>query len=291
MNIKLKIMATILSLGCLCSCGTAEVSEVKLNDWQKNLLEADGLPTDYDSLTMKQQQTITRIWDMISYLNDKYDEEFIYVDYIPAELNQSETLYAYPRATGLGDGKYLVTVKTKDGFTDDYSDFSVTDLAEELTNEFLTEHFGGDYKYFMSPLACDVKMDEMEEGKFQWKYGAENCIFLEEKLCSIDNLEKFAVEYARFLYEHELSGCHRIEVLKEFPEDEEIWAKEGVDLYGNQDRMSTGFYSLASNASGHAPTEYYTGYLKYDQDAEWYCAIEFDIVQTYTLEEFFSKYE
>lgn len=238
------------------------------------------------------QQTITRIWDMISYLNDKYGEEFIYVDYIPAELNQSETLYAYPRATGLGDGKYLVTVKNgSNGFTDDYSDFSVSDLAEELTNDFLTKQFGDDYKYFMTPLACDITMDEMEDGKFQWKYGAENYIFLEENVCSIDDVEKFAVEYAKFLYKHELSGSHRIEVLKEFPEDEEIWAKKGVDLYASPDRWSTGFYSLSSNAQGNAPTKYYTGYIKYDQDADWYLATEFNIVQTYTLEEFFSKYE
>ena len=70
-------------------------------------------------------------------------------------------------------------------------------------------------------------MSEMEDGKFQWKYGAENRIFLLEELCSIDHVEEFAVEYAQFLYDHELSGNHRIEVLREFPEDEAIWARKG----------------------------------------------------------------
>jgi len=46
-------------------------------------------------------------------------------------------------------------------------------------------------------------------------------------LCSIDHVEEFAVEYAQFLYEHELSGSHRIEVLREFPEDEAVWARKG----------------------------------------------------------------
>ena len=116
---------------------------------------------------------------------------------------------------------------TRGGFKDNYFDFSVEDLAEDLTNEFLTKHFGDSYKYFVSPLACDVKMSEMEDGKFQWKYGASNRIFLLEELCSVDNLEEFAVEYAQFLYDHELLGRHRIEVLREFPEDEAIWARKG----------------------------------------------------------------
>ena len=220
---------------CLCVCFfgcTAQdpnsSTASRLNEWQMNLLEAEGLPTDYDQLTVKQQNTIDRVWKMISYLNKKYDEEFVYVDYIPPELNQSETLTAYPRSTGSGNGKYLVTVKTtRGGFKDNYFDFSVEDLAEDLTNEFLTKHFGDSYKYFALPLACDVKMSEMEDGKFQWKYGAENRIFLLEELCSIDHVEEFAVEYAQFLYDHELSGNHRIEVLREFPEDEAIWARKG----------------------------------------------------------------
>ena len=222
----------LLSFGGCFSDHSNSSTTSRLNEWQMNLLEAEGLPTEYDQLTVKQQNTIDRVWKMISYLNKKYDEEFVYVDYIPPELNQSETLTAYPRSTGSGNGKYLVTVKTtRGGFKDNYFDFSVEDLAEELTNEFLTEHFGDSYKYFALPLACDVKMSEMEDGKFQWKYGASNRIFLLEELCSVDNLEEFAVEYAQFLYDHELSGRHRIEVLREFPEDEAIWARKGGDIW------------------------------------------------------------
>ena len=257
-----------------------------------NLLEAEGLPTEYDQLTVKQQNTIDRVWKMISYLNKKYDEEFVYVDYIPPELNQSETLTAYPRSTGSGNGKYLVTVKTtRGGFKDNYFDFSVEDLAEELTNEFLTEHFGDSYKYFVSPLACDVKMSEMEDGKFQWKYGASNRIFLLEELCSVDNLEEFAVEYAQFLYDHELSGRHRIEVLREFPEDEAIWAGKGGDIYGSPDRWSTGFYLLSSNAHKHVPTVYHTVNVKYDLEGEWYLAEIYHISKDYSVDEFLSKYD
>ncbi|MBO5320517.1 MAG: hypothetical protein J6B01_12025 [Ruminococcus sp.] len=291
MSFSRKLGALILCCLCLCGCSTqtSGVSkEAQLNEWQINLLEAEELPTDYDELTANQQNTITRVWTMISYLNEKYGEEFIYVDYIAPELNQSETLIAYPRSTGPGNGKYLITVKsTKDGITDNYFDFGVEDLAEELTNEFLTEHFGDSYKYFVSPLACDIKMSEMEDGKFQWKYGASNCIYLLEDICSIDSVERFAVDYANFLYEHELSGKHRIQVLKEFPDDESDW---NMVTY-NYDQKSTGFYCLSSNAHHHAPTIYHTANVKYDVDADWCLAEIYHISKDYSVDEFLSKYD
>gem|GEM_PF-3503315 len=263
--------------------------DYRLNDRQKSILTAEGLSTDFSKLDISQKRSIQRIEQMLCYLETNYGTEFVYSGYIEQGINESEKLYAYPKNIGT---RQTVTIKANgDGFTDNYFDFSVEKLAEELTNEFLTEHFGDSYKYFVSPLACEIKMSEIEDGKFQWKYGAENQIFLLEELCSIDNVEEFAVEYAKFLYEHELSGSHRIEVLKEFPEDEEIWARKGVDLYGSPERWSTGFYCLSSNASFHTPTVFNTDYHKYDQDAEWYLAEEFDITKVYTIEEYFAKYD
>jgi len=142
----------------------------------------------------------------------------------------------------------------------------------------------------VSPLACDVKMSEMEDGKFQWKYGAENRIFLLEELCSIDHVEEFAVEYAQFLYDHELLGSHRIEVLREFPEDEAIWARKGGGIYGSPDRWSTGFYCLSSNGYKWGPTVYHTVNVKYDLEGEWYLAEIYHISKDYSVDEFLSKY-
>lgn len=264
----------------------------KLNETQIEILAAQGLPTDYDELTASQQHTIDRIDEMLSYLSEKYEEPFVYADYIPQELLQTETLIAYPQSTGSGDGKYLVTVKAEgDSFTDDYFDFSVSDLAEELTNDFLAQHFDSDeYKYFALPLACSVDMAEMENCKFQWKYGADNRIFLLESECSIDNVEEFAVEYAKWLYEHELSGTHRIQILSEFPEDEEFWADNGGYVYSNYDKLCTGFYVYRANSHQRVPKTCYTIYVKYDLNAEWHFADIFNISGEHSIEDFFSKY-
>ena len=63
-----------------------------------------------------------------------------------------------------------MTVKTtRGGFKDNYFDFSVEDLAEDLTNEFLTEHFGDSYKYFaikqVNPASVeylDARMEDLQ---------------------------------------------------------------------------------------------------------------------------------
>ena len=302
---KRKSAALLLCCVCLCGCGiqqpetppaaghiqiTASETQTqpagKLNEWQIKLLESKGMPTGYDQLSPTQQNTIDRAWVMISHLNEKYGEEFVYVKYIPREQFQSETLVAYPRSTGSGDGKYLVTVKTKDdGFTDDYSDFSVTDLVEKLTNDFLKEHFGDSYDLSLSPLVCDITKNEIVNGKFQWKYGATTGICLFEKDCGIDSVEAFAAQYAKFLYEHELSGSHRIQITKQFPKTKEDWEKTMTNI----NKLSTGFYWFAGNSSSHAPDCYSTAYVKYDLEKEGALAEMFHISQSYPVQDFFQK--
>jgi hypothetical protein len=176
---------------------------------------------------------------MISHLNEKYGEEFVYVKYIPREEFQSETLVAYPRSTGSGDGKYFVTVKTKDdGFTDDYSDFSVLELVAEYIDDFLSSRFSSNqYRFFWSPHSCDIQRNEIEDGDFQWKCGNANIIFLSENVCNMDNIEVFSSQYAQYLYSHRIDGTHRIQIIPEFPANERDW-KEYVKLY---DKCS-GFY-------------------------------------------------
>lgn len=217
---KLTALLTTAILAAACITGCGKISKPKLNEWQVELLEAEGLPTEYDELTAEQKHFINRVDEIINYLNQKYDEEFIYYDYKPAELMDSEKLYAYPKSTGIGNGKYLVTVKARNGgFEDDYHDFSVGQFAEELINDWIHSYLGtDDYRYYSTVNACQIKMSEIENENFQWKYGASNIIFIKMNEYDFDKLEKFAVNYAKFLYEHQISGTHRINVMSDWPD-------------------------------------------------------------------------
>lgn len=290
---KIITLSLILTLSLnLVSCGSTAEESSKLNDWQIEILQAEGLPTEYDELTISQQHSIKRIYEMINYLNEKYKEEFIYVQYIQKELNESEKLIAYPRSVGAEEGKYLVTVKVgNDGvFTDDYFDYSVADYSESLINDFIGSYFDEeDYRYFSSPNACDIKKTEIIDGNFQWKYGAANNIFIKEVVCDMDEVEKFAVEYAKFLYEHQISGTHRIEIMHKFPNQEEDWKDIG-EICGNWDGDVAGFYHFSfgfSNGFGfphNTAKSVHTGSVNYDAD-------NIRISEEYKIEEYFSKYK
>jgi hypothetical protein len=193
-----------------------EIKETELNDWQKEVLAAEGLPTEADKLTDAQLRSINRIYEMINYLNEKYDEEFIYAGYLEPAANQTETLYAYPRLLGNDYGRNTVTVRAdKDGFTDDYHDKSVVDYYNELVTEFIHGYFNSDdFVVFTDANACDIKKLEVIDCDFQWKLGVFDSIFLSESICTQDDVEKFAVNFAKYLYEHKMDGRHRINIMK-----------------------------------------------------------------------------
>lgn len=238
--------ATIMVIICLCSCGIRAMQDKKqtvLNDWQKEVLTAEGLPTEADQLTESQFKSIQRIYEMITYLNEKYNEEFTYAGYLEPAANQTETLYAYPRLLGNDYGRNTVTVKaTKDGFTDDYSNRSIVDYAEEMANDFMKEYFNSDQVIaFFKVNACDIKKGEVVDGDFQWKLGVSDVIFVNENICNADQVEEFAVKYAKWLYEHELSGLHRINIIKNCDITEISYVQIST-YYKSNDYL--GFYSI-----------------------------------------------
>jgi len=224
MRQKILMILSLTLIIALESCNSkTEESKPELSEWQKNVMLSENLPLDEEQLTESQKARLNSIFEMENYLREKYNEEFVYIEYWPAELLESEKLIVYPQMTGDGNGKNIVTVKREQNgkLTDDYFDYSVAEYAEKLTDDFLLSNFSpNDYSYEARTNACEIKKSEMVDGDFQWKYGASNIICIKKEACDIDSVENFAIRYARFLYEHKLSGSHRINILNEFPESE-----------------------------------------------------------------------
>ena len=81
------LTSAILAASMITSCGKSNSSSQTghkwqnsetLNEWQKSLLESQGLPTDIEQLSPTQKRSIQHIYEMITYLNEKYGEEFVY---------------------------------------------------------------------------------------------------------------------------------------------------------------------------------------------------------------------
>lgn len=259
--------------------------DYQLNDRQKNLLDAMGLPKDFSKLDDSQKRSIQRIEHILSYLEEKYGTEFIYSGYIEKGVNESETLYAYQKDLG---SSYTVTVKAVSDyeFTDNYSDASVAKYAENLINGFIEDYLNtDDYRYYARTNACHIEMAEIENENFQWKYGASNIIFIKMDEYDFDELEKFAVNYAEFLYEHQISGTHRINVMQDWP-DYEVGRNYCADWYEEVEYI--GSYSF-----GFAPFSYdevYTSSCRVEVDyrgrANYFDRTSID----YSIDDYFSRY-
>ena len=288
MKLMLPILLILLALtGCVrFESGSSQPEPEKLNDRQKQILLAADLPDDYDALTPKQQNTITRIEALLSEMEKKYDEEFVYVKYITPELLQSEELICYAKSTGAGtDGKYLVTVKCKDGsISDNYCDFSVVDLANEIVCEELDKLLGkGKYVNHTTPLACNIKRSDVKELDFQWGMGQQYVFLYEsgDEEYDFQRIDAIAREYAQFIIDHRLSGTHRFEIYSHFPEgDPSEWAYYTHNGHKYEGNFDLGYYALHINDSWKGITVSPAAYLinglrRTDYGEDWYPAEDY----------------
>ena len=229
---------------CLFGCGQ-EIT-VQLNEFQQQILAADGLPTDPEKLTPYQLTCIQNIDAMMNYLQDKYHEEFIYAGYHEPEEYVSEFIMAYPKARGSGDGKYIVTVKhKKDGsFSDDYYDYSVADYAEQFMTEYLAEHLPVDgYQLRITQQSGMIRKEEIEDGQFRWKFGGSYCLEIETPDFDLEQVAKFAEEYAKFLHDHQIQSSTRINLMRKIPENPDLFKEENIlQVYESADYL--GYYSV-----------------------------------------------
>ena len=123
------IITTMIFVVLIGGCSTNMKESVTLNDRQIDILLSEDLPTEWNKLTPNQQKSIQAIEEMLEYLENKYDKEFIYAGYkLPDMLEyDEESLLVY--ADGDNPKTDCFTVeRTEDGFTDNYG--IVTKAAE-----------------------------------------------------------------------------------------------------------------------------------------------------------------
>ena len=97
-------------------------TQIVFTERQKDILKDVGLSTNPDDLLDSQISAITRIEVMIEYLENKYNETFVYNGYVAHSILDREHLIAYPSK----NPNIIVTVYSdyKDGqyfYEDDYN--------------------------------------------------------------------------------------------------------------------------------------------------------------------------
>ena len=126
--------------------------------------------------------------------------------------------------------------------------------------------------------ACEIKKSEITDGNFQWKLGVSDIIFVNENICNADQVEEFAVNYAKWLYEHGLDGMHRINIVKDM-DITQITYGEIADIYHYDNYLGYYVFFFDSDTNPSRKKVLQSQWLNKERE-----------MNEYTREEFFSKY-
>lgn len=152
-------------------------SEYILSDRQKSILQKEGLPTDYDSLSLTQKASIEAIEDMFTYLDMRYpDEKFEFSGYVAQSPLESEQLIVFSRY-----GK--VTVQrdlTGDSpeYDDDFEEIKAADMYSTVINELIAKQYN-ETDYIVDTVVNNCRFNSNKETIFK-SCDAELTIFVRE---------------------------------------------------------------------------------------------------------------
>lgn len=181
-----------------------EQGKIELTQRQKELLEEAGLPTVYDELTDTQKNAVTSIESLLTYLEEKYHEEFCYLSYAEAGALEEEHLEAYPKSGTRAD---VVTVYRtyEDGeyhYEDDYGNIGLKLLYESRMRGFAAQTFpesGIKIYSDVSSTVQDAEVQNVTEENVLQTLSANTYIFISDSVCTKQQFHDFKEECAQWL--------------------------------------------------------------------------------------------
>jgi hypothetical protein len=192
-----------------------ESMSTELTEQQRQILEKEGVPADYEQMTNRQKRYLERADKMMNYLNDKYHQygvNFVYCSYYPAVMLDRESLYVYPVG---GDPELdRVTVERKKGseniFEDNYLNVATRPYCAEILEESLSQWFDLKYCKVYVRSACLENMDAKDLPNLNKDFlkdgGALNgvaYVYISEEVCNQAEFAKFASEYHAWLQKNQ----------------------------------------------------------------------------------------
>lgn len=220
-KILLILLSTILTIGGS-SCRTNNIKnetvqkeEHTLNEWQKEFLEEQNLPTEYSELNLTQQLSVDAIYEMIMYLEDKYGIEFEYSGYARPQILEKEHMTAIPKGGNEKTDTVTVTREDDGTLTDDYPNVAVRPYYEQMITDYVKEYFNSDKIKVLSTVteASLESVENIDNEKLEGNISATNVIFIHSDICSEDMLAKFAADYTEWMKEHNFVSTNRINIV------------------------------------------------------------------------------
>lgn len=188
---------------------------VELNKRQKSILEAEGLPTDYEKLTWTQKRAIVSIEEMLQYVDEKYNKTFLYAGYVPAGPMETEHLIAYPSDGDKQDESFTIT-RTENGYEDDYISVVINDdFFDYVSNGIQPLLTASEQMKIFGKTATLLERIPEDASSFDGNVESSMLIFLDGKTFDAQNIEEFKSSVIDFLNEHRLYSTVQIIILVE----------------------------------------------------------------------------
>jgi hypothetical protein len=217
------ILIVILLLGLYVKKGThtkstqdtEESQSTELTEQQRQILEKEGVPADYEQMTDQQKRYLERADLIMTYLYDKYHEygvNFIYDGYHAPEMFDGEWLGAYPEGGDPELDRVIVERKkgSEDIFEDDYLDVAIRPYCTEILEESLSQWFDLKYcKVYVRSIGLE-NMDAKDLPNLNKEFLKDGgalygvaYVYISEEVCNQAEFAKFASEYHAWLQKNQ----------------------------------------------------------------------------------------
>lgn len=113
--------------------------DMELTSRQLEILKQENLPTDYNELNDSQKKAIVAIEELFSYLDNKYEDEFVFIGYRPETSLDKETLIVQPK--GATETENFSVFRIDGIITDDYLTIRIRAEYEEMIEKQLKSEF------------------------------------------------------------------------------------------------------------------------------------------------------
>lgn len=209
-RIYILLLSAVLIIGGSGCSVKNESSETKrpeptLNEWQKNFLTEQNLPTEYEELNLTQRLSVAAIYEMIMYLEDKYGVTFEYTGYVRPQILENEYMTAIPKGGNELTDTVTVTRQDDGTLTDDYPNIAVRPYYEQMVTDYVKDYFGSDkVKVFSTVTKTSIEdFNNISAEKMKGNVYGNNTIFIDNSICTKENFNTFVLKFAEWSKENE----------------------------------------------------------------------------------------
>lgn len=187
---------------------------MQLNDRQKRILKEMGLSTNFKELTDKQIANISRIEEILQYLDKKYNKEFEYAGYVEKSALEDEYLLAYSK-DGNKNTEIFKVECSKNKFTDDYLNLLIRPVYEnKMYKRMKCIVKNADLKIYSTIYESDITKVDFGEEDVTKNTKSSTMIFLSSENLNTEDYDSLYGKVKLILMKNQFSGNFQLLIYK-----------------------------------------------------------------------------